>query len=88
MCRRFDTNFGVLISCRSIERSRKRKLRELFEVATVDDIASNDKPTDIDASPSTPALAKFFYNTDILRYVSSVQDIRVFGNVVLHSRFL
>lgn len=54
----------------SIVRSRKRKLRELYAVATDGDGALNLNKFDVDAPPSTTGETKFLLDTDILQYVS------------------
>jgi hypothetical protein len=59
----------VLIVCRSIASSRKRKLRELFAVATDQDGIPNFDFSDPDAPTTTPAEEKFLNDCDILRYV-------------------
>lgn len=54
--------------------SRKRKLRELFAVATEEDGIPNHDFSNPDAPPITPAEAKFLIDTDILQYVLLVFD--------------
>ncbi|KAH8895071.1 hypothetical protein GQ53DRAFT_762427 [Thozetella sp. PMI_491] len=76
----------------SIERSRKRKLRELFDVATGDDAIPTLDPTDANALPTTPALKKFLLGADILQGlrlnelnipVTPKHDLSSFQRVVL-----
>ena len=47
--------------------SRKRKLRELFAVATDEDAIPNHDFSNPDAPPTTPAEAKFLIEYDILQ---------------------
>lgn len=61
----------MLICHRSIVQSRKRKLRELFAVATDETAIPNHDFSDPDAPPTTPAEAKFLSECDILQYVCS-----------------
>ena len=49
--------------------SRKRKLRELFAVATDEDGIPNYDPSDPDAPTATPAEQKFLNDFNILQYV-------------------
>lgn len=60
----------MLIASSSIVRSRKRKLRELYAVATDGDGALHLNKFDVDAPPSTTGETKFLLDTDILQYVS------------------
>ena len=53
----------------SIVQSRKRKLRELFLVATGDDGIPTLDFSDPDALPTTTAEAGFLFECDILQYV-------------------
>lgn len=62
----------MLIICSSIVKSRKRKLRELYHVATDGDGSPADDLTDLNAPPTTPAEAKFLLESDLLQYVCSV----------------
>lgn len=59
----------MLMTFSSIVRSRKRKLRELYALATDGDAALNTTAFDLDAPPSTQAETKFLIETDILQYV-------------------
>lgn len=52
----------------AIVTSRKRKLRELFAIATEVDGIPNYDFTDPDAPPTTPTEAQFLFNCDILQY--------------------
>jgi chromatin modification-related protein VID21 len=60
----------MLTICSAIVTSRKRKLRELFAVATAVDGIPNFDFGDPDAPPATQAEAKFLFDSDILQYVS------------------
>ncbi|KAK4447036.1 chromatin modification-related protein eaf-1, partial [Podospora aff. communis PSN243] len=51
----------------SIVRSRKRKLRELYAIATVEDAIPSFDFCDPDAPPTTPAEQKFLDDTDLSR---------------------
>jgi hypothetical protein len=62
--------FVVLTACSSIVSSRKRKLRELFAVATIEDGIPNFDFSDPDAPSTTPDEETFLNESDILRYVS------------------
>lgn len=66
----FDGRYMVLIISSSIVTSRKRKLRELFAVATSTDGIPNLDLRDPDAPPTAPAELKFLFESDILQYVS------------------
>ena len=61
------TIFSAIVS------SRKRKLRELFAIATEADGIPNPNYdlTDPDAPPTTAAEAQFLLECDILRYACS-----------------
>ncbi len=61
----------MLTACRSITTSRKRKLRELFAVATDEDGIPNHDFSDPDAPTTTPAEKTFLIESDILRYVTT-----------------
>jgi hypothetical protein len=65
----FDVRWRVLMICSSIVTSRKRKLRELFAVATEIEGIPNHDFTDPDAPPTNPAEAQFLVECDILLYV-------------------
>lgn len=67
---RFDVQNMVLTLCRSIASSRKRKLRELFAVATDEDGIPNFDFSDPGATPATPAEQKFLNDSDVLQYVA------------------
>lgn len=58
-----------LIRCSAIVQSRKRKLRELFAIATQVDGIPNLDFSDPDAPPVNDAEAKFLADCDILQYV-------------------
>lgn len=58
----------MLTILRSIVSSRKRKLRELFAVATDENGIPNHDFSNPDAPPTTPAEAKFLIECDILQY--------------------
>ncbi|EPE06161.1 myb and hsa domain protein [Ophiostoma piceae UAMH 11346] len=60
----------------SIVRSRKRKLRELYAVATDGDGALNLNKFDVDAPPTKPGETKFLLDTDILQG-RSLSDARI-----------
>lgn len=62
----FDILFAMLTIGSSIVRSRKRKLRELYALATDSNAALNTTTLDLDAPPSTPAEKNFIVETDIL----------------------
>lgn len=68
----FDTIFAVLTTCSAIIASRKRKLRELFAVATGADGQSCDGFTNPDAPPATPAEAHFLQANEIVQYVGAI----------------
>ena len=53
--------------CSAIVTSRKRKLRELFAVATEVEGIPNFDFSNPDAPPATPAEAKFLFDSDILQ---------------------
>jgi chromatin modification-related protein VID21 len=57
----------VLTFCSAIVTSRKRKLRELFAVATEVDGVPNLDFSDPDAPATTQAEAKFLFDSDILQ---------------------
>lgn len=63
----FDIRQRVLTMCSAIVTSRKRKLRELFAVATQVEGIPNFDFTDPDAPPTNPAEAKFLLDCDILQ---------------------
>lgn len=67
----FDIYDLVLTICSSIVTSRKRKLRELFAVATEIEGIPNHDFKDPDASPTTPAESQFLIEADILQYVQT-----------------
>jgi len=67
--RHFDIYIVMLMVGSSIVRSRKRKLRELFAVATDGQGIPNQNFQDPDATPTTPAESQFLTATDILQYV-------------------
>lgn len=59
----------VLTPLSAIVLSRKRKLRELFVVATEADGLPNVDLSNPDAPPTTPAEIRFLQECDILQYV-------------------
>lgn len=61
--------FEVLTCYSSIVRTRKRKLRELFAVATTTDGVPKHSLADPDVQPSTPAELDFLRHCDIVQYV-------------------
>lgn len=63
-----DINFVVLTLLSSIVRSRKRKLRELFAVATTTDGVPKYSLANPDVPPLTPAEQDFLRQCDILQY--------------------
>ena len=65
----------MLTTRRSITTSRKRKLRELFAVATDEDGIPNHDFSDPDAPTTTPAEKTFLIESDILRYVTTPLDV-------------
>jgi chromatin modification-related protein VID21 len=65
----FDMRFEVLTTCSAIVRSRKRKLRELFAIATEVDGIPNFDFSDPDALPTTETESKFLAECDISQYV-------------------
>lgn len=60
---------GLLTTCSSIVTSRKRKLRELFAVATQVESLPHDALANPDAPTTTPAEWQFLQANDILQYV-------------------
>lgn len=64
-----DTIFGVLMLRSAITRSRKRKLRELFAVASAPEGIPTFTLGDPDAPPTNTAESKFLEGCDILQYV-------------------
>ena len=64
--------FVVLTPSSAIVVSRKRKLRELFAVATHADGQSHDAFANPDAPPSTPAEGHFLQLNDIFQYVGAI----------------
>lgn len=69
--------FDVLTTLSSIVTSRKRKLRELFAVATHADALPQDAFGTTDAPAPTPAEWNFLQASDILQYVRAI-DSRFF----------
>ena len=59
----------VLMDVSSIGTARKRKLRELFSVATEADAAPNPTYKDGDASAASPPELSFLLDSDLLRYI-------------------
>lgn len=62
-------NFNVLTICSAIVTSRKRKLRELFAVATQIDPLPKDAFANPDAPAATNAEWQFLQTNDISQYV-------------------
>ena len=65
----FDMRYSILTCRRSIASSRKRKLREVFAVATDEDGIPNYDFGDPDAPAATPAEERFLTQFDIAQYV-------------------
>ena len=74
----------MLTTLRSITASRKRKLRELFAVATDEDGIPDHDFSDPDAPTTTPAEKTFLIESDILRYV--LPPLRLIAIVLRHGR--
>jgi hypothetical protein len=68
-----DIYFGVLTSLSSIVTSRKRKLRELFAVATQSEGLPHPVLTNPDAPTTTPAEWQFLQANDIIQYVLQIE---------------
>ena len=68
-CDYFDIEHPMLTACSSILTSRKRKLRELFAVATDEDGLPSYNFSNPDAPPATPAEKIFLTECDISLYV-------------------
>lgn len=64
--------FEVLTCHSSIVRTRKRKLRELFAVATTTDGVPKHSLADPDVQPPTPAELDFLQHCDIAQYVPTL----------------
>lgn len=64
-----DIIFGVLTFFSSIVTSRKRKLRQLFAVATESDALPTNDFANPDAPPATAAEIQFLQGCDISQYV-------------------
>ena len=62
-------NIAMLMAASSIGTARKRKLRELYSVATEADAAPNPIFKDGDATAASPPELSFLLDSDILRYV-------------------
>lgn len=84
-CDHFDTIKAVLTLCSSIVLSRKRKLRELFAVATDENVFPTFDPSDATAPSTTAAEQKFLIDCDISLYVISIPP---FVCMALLSRFV
>lgn len=67
-----DIIFGVLTCISSIVTSRKRKLRELFAVATQSEGLPHPVLTNPDAPTTTPAEWQFLQANDIFQYVATI----------------
>lgn len=66
--------FDVLTASSAIVTSRKRKLRELFAVATHPDALPHDAFASPDAPAPTPAEWNFLQASDILQYVRAIDS--------------
>ena len=75
-----DMIFVVLTPSSAIVTSRKRKLRELFAVATHADGQSHDAFANPDAPPSTPAEGHFLQANEIFQYVGAIDPCDCFGH--------
>lgn len=67
-----DVIFGMLMSLSSIVTSRKRKLRELFAVATQVENLPHTVLANPDAPTTTPAEWQFLQANDIFQYVCPI----------------
>ena len=63
----------MLMISSAIVTSRKRKLRELYHVATEPNGLPNFDFTNPDAPPTTPGENQFLVDSDILQYVEALQ---------------
>jgi hypothetical protein len=68
----FDTRIGVLTICSSIVTSRKRKLRELYAIATAPDGVPNLDLTIADVPPTTQGERDFLEASELLLYVENI----------------
>lgn len=68
-CDHFDMIYLMLTIPSAIVTSRKRKLRELYHVATEPNGLPNFDFTNPDAPPTTQVEAQFLVGSDILQYV-------------------
>lgn len=64
-----ETIFALLTHASSIVTSRKRKLRELYDVATPDHGGPNAASANYDAPTPSQAELQFLHHCDILKYV-------------------
>ena len=67
-----DIIFVMLMICSSIVTSRKRKLHELWVVATHADTLPHDAFENTEAPTSTPAEWQFLQANDVLQYVRTI----------------
>lgn len=67
-----DIIFALLTPCSAIVASRKRKLRELFAVATGAEGQSHDGFANPDAPPATQAEGNFLQANEIIKYVGAI----------------
>lgn len=70
LCDHFDANFVVLTACSSIRASKKRKLREVYCVATQRDALPLANPSANDAKPPTQEEWLFLNDNAVLKYVN------------------
>lgn len=73
-CDHFGPDFVVLTSCSSIRASKRRKLREVYCVATQRDALPLLDPPASDAEHPTSEEWRFLNDNAVLKYVFSVQE--------------
>lgn len=71
-CDHFGPIFVILTACSSIRASKKRKLREVYCVATQRDALPLLDPPANDAEPSTQEERRFLNDNAVLKYAFSV----------------
>jgi hypothetical protein len=76
--------FGMLTCLSSIVTSRKRKLRELFAVATQSEGLPHPVLTNLDAPTTTSAEWQFLQANDIIQYVLQVEHALLANNFRAH----
>ena len=76
--------FGMLTYFSSIVTSRKRKLRELFAVATQSEGLPHPVLTNLDAPTTTSAEWQFLQANDIIQYVLQVEHALLANNFRVH----